>query len=119
MANSAKLEATDEFCFLYSTYPNTDAAMEAARFAIERRLAACVNVYPPMKSVYMWEGRREEQGEVAAFFKTRRTLVEQAIAELWAIHNYSVPCFIVLPIEGGNSDYLAWARAQTEQTMTA
>jgi periplasmic divalent cation tolerance protein len=72
-----------------------------------------------MKSLYLWEGKREEQGEVAAFFKTRRALAEQAIAELWAVHDYSVPCFIVLPIEGGSADYLAWARAQMEQKITA
>jgi periplasmic divalent cation tolerance protein len=118
MADTTKIEATNEFCFLYSTYPNTDAAMAAARLAIDRKLAACVNVYPPMKSVYMWEGRCEEQGEVAAFFKTRRSLVEKAMSELWSVHNYSVPCFIVLPIEGGNADYLAWAREQTVQTVT-
>jgi len=119
MADAVKVEATGEFCFLYSTYPNTDAAMAAARLAIERKLAACVNVYPPMKSVYMWEGKRTEEGEVAAFFKTRRVLVEKAVAELWPVHNYSVPCFVVLPIEGGTADYLAWARAQTEQAIVA
>ena len=112
------VEATDEFCFLYSTYPNTDAAMAAARLAIEKKLAACVNIYPPMKSVYMWEGKRTEESEVAAFFKTRRSLVDAAIAELWAVHNYSVPCFVVLPIEAGSADYLAWARAQTEPKVT-
>ena len=36
----------------------------------------------------------------------------------WAVHPYSVPCFVVLPIEAGSSDYLAWARAQTEQPAT-
>ena len=119
MAGTAKVEASNEFCFLYSTYPSTEAAMAAARFAVESKLAACVNVYPPMKSVYMWEGSRTEESEVAAFFKTRRSLVERAIAELWSVHKYSVPCFVVLPIEGGNADYLAWARAQTEQPLTA
>ena len=112
------VEATNEFCFLYSTYPNTEAAMLAARLAIDRKLAACVNIYPPMKSVYMWEGKRVEEGEVAVFFKTRRSLVDAAISELWAVHNYSVPCFVVLPIEGGSPDYLAWARAQLEPVIT-
>jgi periplasmic divalent cation tolerance protein len=118
MTDTAKLEATNEFCFVYSTYPHNDAATTAAHFAIDRKLAACANVYPPMKSVYLWEGKREEQGEVAVFFKTRRSLAEKLIAELWSVHNYSVPCFVVLPIEGGNADYLAWVRAQTEQKVT-
>jgi periplasmic divalent cation tolerance protein len=39
--------------------------------------------------------------------------VKDAIEAARAIHPYTVPCFLVLPIEGGNADYLAWARAQT------
>ncbi len=119
MATPPKVEVTNEFCFLYSTYPNTDTATTAARFAIERKLAACVNIYPPMKSIYLWDDKQTEEGEVAVFFKTRRSLVERAIAELWSVHKYSVPCFVVLPIEGGSTDYLAWVRAQTEQPLTA
>jgi periplasmic divalent cation tolerance protein len=119
MSDTAKLEATNEFCFLYSTYPNTEAARAAGQLAIERKLAACVNIYPPMKSIYMWEGKREETNEVAVFFKTRRSLVETAIAELWSVHSYSLPCFVVLPIEGGTADYLAWARQQTERPISA
>ena len=119
MAQVTKLEATNEFCFLYSTYPNTDAAMAAARLAIEEKLAACANIYPPMKSVYMWEGKREESGEVAVFFKTRRSLVSEATAALWSIHPYELPCFVVLPVEGGSADYLAWIRSQTERPVTA
>ena len=118
MSEATKLEATGEFCFLYSTYPNTDAALAAARLVIDRKLAACVNIYPPMKSVYMWEGKRDEPSEVATFIKTRRSLVDAAVAELWAVHPYSVPCFVVLPIEAGSSDYLAWAHAQTEPKVT-
>jgi len=118
MSESTKLEATSEFCFLYSTYPNADAALAAARLVIDKKLAACVNIYPPMKSVYMWEGKRDEAPEVATFIKTRRALVEAAVAELWAVHPYSVPCFVVLPIEAGSGDYLAWARSQTEPQVT-
>src|ERR1700680_270162 len=111
-------EATNEFCFLDSPCPDYETAMAAARLVVNKKLAACVNIYPKMTSVYLWEGNREEASEFATFIKTRRSLVDQAIAELWAVHSYSVPCFVVLPIEAGTSDYLAWARAQTEQPAT-
>ena len=111
-------EATNEFCFLYSTYPDSATALAAARLVVDKKLAACVNIYPKMMSVYMWEGERTESSEFATFIKTRRALVDDAIAALWALHPYSVPCFVVLPIEAGSSDYLAWARAQTEQPAT-
>lgn len=111
-------ETTNEFCFLYSTYPDIDTAKAAARLAIDQKLAACVNIYPKMTSIYEWQGKVEENFEFAAFFKTRRALVDRAIETLWSIHTYELPCFVVLPLEGGSGDYLAWVRTQTEQPNT-
>ena len=45
------LEATNEFCFIYSTFPNKEAALASARLLIDQKLAACVNILPPMTSV--------------------------------------------------------------------
>lgn len=109
----AGLETTHEFCFVYATYPDADTAVAAGRALTDGKLAACVNIHPPMLSIYEWQGKREEVAEVAVFIKTRRTLAAQVIAALKAIHPYSTPCFLMLPIEGGNADYLAWARLQT------
>ena len=111
-------EVSNEFCFLYSTYPDLDTARAAARLAIDQKLAACVNIYPKVTSLYMWQGKLEESTECAAYFKTRRSLVDKAISALWSIHTYELPCFVVLPIEGGSSDYLAWVREGTEQPTT-
>lgn len=111
-------EVSNEFCFVYSTYPDLDTARTAARLAIEQKLAACVNIYPKMTSVYLWQGKLEESAEYAAFFKTRRTLADKTISALWEVHTYELPCFVVLPIEGGSSDYLTWVREGTEQPTT-
>ena len=111
-------EVTNEFCFVYSTYPNKETALAAARLLVEAKLAACVNIYPPMISVYTWEGKREETTELAVFFKTRRALADRVISAAWEIHPYEVPCFVVLPIKAGSSDYFTWVRAQTEQPVT-
>jgi periplasmic divalent cation tolerance protein len=113
------LEPSAEFCFVYSTFPDTDSAQKAARATVEQKLAACVNVYPPMTSYYVWQGKLEDGAEVSAFFKTRRALVPEVIAALRKLHPYTTPCFLVLPIEGGNSDYLAWAREQTDRPVEA
>jgi uncharacterized protein involved in tolerance to divalent cations len=40
------------------------------------------------------------------------------VAAARPLHPYSTPCFLVLPISGGNDDYLAWARSQTERSLT-
>jgi len=104
-----------EFVFLYSTFPDATSAKKVAEALVTARLAACVNISAPMTSVYEWQGKLETACEVAAFIKTRRALVDAAIALARPLHPYSVPCFVVLPIEGGNEDYLAWARTQTSR----
>jgi len=105
--------AMSEFVFVYSTFPDAETARRVAEALVAARLAACVNIYPPMQSVYEWDGALQHDSEVAAFIKTRAELVDEVIALARPLHPYTVPCFLVLPISGGNDDYLAWARAQT------
>lgn len=102
-----------EFVFVYSTFPDREAAEKVARALVEARLAACVNIFPPMTSVYEWQGKLESSDEIAMLIKTGRRLAPQVIDAARPLHPYTVPCFLILPIEGGNDDYLAWARAQT------
>jgi periplasmic divalent cation tolerance protein len=105
--------SASEFVFVYSTFPDAASARRVAEALVREKLAACVNIHGPMTSVYEWEGKLDAGAEFAAFIKTRRALAETVIATARPLHPHSVPCFLVLPIEGGNDDYLAWARAQT------
>lgn len=103
-----------EFVFVYSTFPDEASARRVAEALVTQKLAACVNIYPPMTSIYEWQGKLETGPEVAAFIKTRKSLVDDVIKTARPLHPYTVPCFLTLPIESGNDDYLAWARGQTE-----
>lgn len=103
-----------EFVFVYSTVPDEAAAKKIATAVVTEGLAACVNIHGPMTSVYEWQGKLETGPELALFIKTRRSLAQKVIAAARPLHPYTVPCFLILPIESGNTDYLAWARAQTE-----
>lgn len=102
-----------EFVFVYSTFPDRDSAEKTGRSLVEARLAACVNIFPPMTSIFEWEGKIDASAEHAVFIKTRRALAEAAIEAARPLHPYTVPCFLILPILSGNEDYLAWARGQT------
>lgn len=103
-----------EFVFIFSTFPDEAAARRVAEALVRQRLAACVNIHPPMQSIYEWEGQLESGPEVAALIKTRRALIDEVIAAARPLHPYVTPCFLVLPISGGNEDYLAWARDRTK-----
>jgi len=102
-----------EFVFVYSTFPDKESAETVGRALVKDKLAACVNIFPPMTAIYEWEGSVEAGMEHAVFIKTRRALAERAIATARPLHPYAVPCFLVLAIASGSEDYLGWARTQT------
>jgi periplasmic divalent cation tolerance protein len=103
-----------EFVFVYSTFPDEASARAVAHKLVAQKLAACVNIYPPMTSVYEWQNKLETVPEIAVFIKTRRSLVEDVVTAAKPLHPYTVPCFLVLPIEAGNAQYLEWVLAQTK-----
>ena len=104
-----------EFVILYATFPDAASAQKTAEVLVEAKLAACVNVFAAMTSVYEWQGKLETTTEIGVFIKTRRALIDAAIAAARPLHPYELPCFLALPVEGGSMDYLAWVRAQTSQ----
>ncbi|HEX3665633.1 MAG TPA: divalent-cation tolerance protein CutA [Rhizomicrobium sp.] len=102
-----------EFVLVYSVFPSYETAEKTARALLNGKLAACVNIFPPMISLYEWEGRLETGAETAALIKTRRDLAGRVIETARPLHPYTVPCFLVLPVEGGNPAFLDWVREQT------
>src|SRR5688572_22335340 len=95
----------------------TESAAEAQEIAdhlVERRLAACVQVTGPVASTYRWQGNVERAEEFMCLIKTRRELTNDVEAAIRSLHSYDNPEIIVLPIEGGSSDYLTWIEAETE-----
>ena len=101
-----------ELVFVYSTFPDGKSARRVARMLLEKRLAACINIHGPITSLYEWQGKYEEGLEFAAFIKTHCARVEEVTNAARPLHPYTVPCFLVLPIERGKADYLDWANAQ-------
>jgi len=99
---------------IYTTYPSLVEAERIGKAVLERRLAACVNILPGMISHYWWEGAIERGEEVVMIIKTRAALAESVRAEVKAMHSYTVPAILVLPIAGGEPTYLDWLMAETE-----
>ena len=103
-----------EFVLIYSTFPDRDSALRVCDSLVRAHLAACANISAPQTSVYLWEGKLNCDEEVAVLIKTRASLAAAAITAARASHPYTTPCFLTLPVIGGDGDYLAWLRAQTE-----
>jgi|GEM_PF-36924 len=90
------------------TAPNREEARTIAHTLVGERLAACCNVVGGVGSIYRWEGKVEEAGEVLVIIKTsaeRFPALERRIREL---HSYDVPEVLALPVETGSGPYLRW-----------
>ena len=92
-----------------------DKAAGLARALVEQRLAACVNVLPGVTSIYRWEGKIQEDAESTLLIKTRRELVADVTNAVRALHPYSVPEVVAIPLasDRGNAAYLDWVHAET------
>jgi periplasmic divalent cation tolerance protein len=91
------------------TCGSAEEAQRIARAAVERRLAACVNILgAAVQSVYRWKAKVERAEEHLLLMKTTRARLAALEAEVRRIHSYEVPEFIALEVTAGSKKYLAW-----------
>ena len=80
---------------------------------LHERLAACVNVTSPVRSLYRWEGRIADDQEWQLVIKTQARLFEALATRVRALHTYDVPEIIALPVLAGTAEYLDWIQRET------
>ena len=95
------------------TCPDKQTAEEIAELLLRRRLAACVNVIPGVKSSFWWEGTIEEAEEFLLLAKTRVELLGRLEEVVRDAHPYEVPEVVALPIIASLSSYADWVRHET------
>lgn len=104
----------DSICLVLVTAPDSDTAELIANTLLEKELAACVNIFPGLRSLYRWEGKIQEDGEFLMMIKTRSELVQDhLIPMIQKLHPYQVPEIISLPVVGGAESYLNWIVSET------
>ena len=97
---------------VYVTCTDEDEAARISKALLEMRLVACANVWP-IRSLYRWEGKLEDEREVAVLYKTRETLADKVVEAIKGMHSYKVPCVEVVRVEGGNTEFLEWVMGET------
>lgn len=94
--------------------PDRAAAERLADLVIGQKLAACVNILAPCRSVYRWKGAVQHDEEHPMLIKTtaeRYPALEQALR---SGHSYELPEIIAVPIERGLPAYLDWVAGETQ-----
>ena len=104
---------SSEFVLVLTTLPADADASGFAQALVEARLAACVNLLPPMDSVYRWQGAVERESERQVVIKTTMPRIDALWQRVRDLHPYEMPEFIVIPIVDGNQSYLRWVAEST------
>lgn len=103
----------EQVLLVLSNMPDEASAHALARKLVEQRVAACVNILPPVRSVYRWQGAIEEAGEVTLLMKTTRLRYPELEAAIRNEHPYEVPEIIAVPVVAGLPAYLNWVEEET------
>jgi periplasmic divalent cation tolerance protein len=100
---------------LYTTWPDAEKAEAVAAEAIAERLAACANLFAPIRSIYRWQGALERASEIPMTFKTTEEAAPALTAFIAARHPYEVPCILALRADAELSlgGYVEWVQTET------
>lgn len=99
-----------------TTLPAAEAAEALAEQIVEANLAACVQILPPMTSVYLWEGAMQKETEVLLLIKTLPEKWEELQSFITANHSYEVPEIVALSSADISTPYAAWLQAVLGET---
>ncbi len=96
------------YIVVFVTAANKKEADKIANELIRKKAAACVNIVERIESVYRWQGKIEKGKESLLIIKSKKKKLPAIIKLVQALHSYTVPEIIALPIIGGEKKYLEW-----------
>jgi len=102
-----------DIVLVFTTVADDERAEQLARRLVDERLAACVNLHPPMVSFYRWRGAVDRDSERQMVIKTTRDRLPALEARLTQLHAYELPEFLVVSADSGSSAYLAWVKGES------
>ena len=98
---------------ILTNLPDEASAQELATALVAKRLAACVNILAPCRSVYRWQGEIQNAQEIPLLIKTTTVRYAALEAAIRARHPYELPEIVAVPIAHGLPEYLSWIAAET------
>jgi periplasmic divalent cation tolerance protein len=106
--------AASDALVVFMTVPDAETGARIGRTLVEEQLAACVNVLPAIRSLYLWQGKLCDETEALCLIKTRRVLYDRLRERIAALHPYQVPEILGLAPDAGNEPYLRWIEQATQ-----
>ena len=101
-----------QFGFIYVTANHLEEAKKLAKHCLDKKLVACVNIFPSMLSYYDWKNKRCKSTQVALILKTKEKHFKAIENTIKKIHSDQCPCICFLPISKGTKDFTQWMGEQ-------
>jgi periplasmic divalent cation tolerance protein len=102
-----------KFMQVVTTADSENSTGQLARSIIDARLAACVQIVGPIRSLYWWQGSIDDAREWQLVIKTTSERLSALEAHIKENHSYDTPEITVTEISGGSREYLDWISAET------
>jgi periplasmic divalent cation tolerance protein len=93
---------------VYAVFADAEEAERIGRIVVEEKLAACINILGPCRSIYRWHGKIETADEVPAILKTHSWQADALVERIAQLHSYDIPAIAVWPIEKLLRRYADW-----------
>ena len=103
---------------IFATTGSEEQAVTIARALVVERLAACVNIVGPIRSIYRWRDAVEDDREYLLIIKTRATLYIKVETRVRELHSYELPEVLAVTADRGSPPYLKWLLESTGPTRT-
>ena len=97
---------------IYITCPTEEEAVKISKHLLEKKLIACSNI-SPIRSLYRWEGKLQDEKEYAIMAKTKGKNFEKVKQEVRKIHSYKMPCILKIDAEA-NEEYDRWVNKEVK-----
>lgn len=97
---------------IYMTFRDKEEARRIGRHLVVSRLAASVNIFDHMNSMYVWQGQFQDDQEAVIIAKTTREKVQELTAAVKSKHSYECPCILAWPMTDGYPGFLKWVTEQ-------
>ena len=97
-----------QFILVLTATGSRDEAQAIADAAVDKQVAAAVQILGPVTSTYRWNDKKERSEEWLCLLKSSQDLYEELESLIRGIHSYEVPGIVALPMVAGSARYFAW-----------
>src|SRR5258705_13613479 len=99
-----------------TTVGTEEQAYLIGRELVARRLAACVNVFPGVRSIYRWQGKICTDSEFVLMAKTLEREFPAVEATIRELHSYELPEILSFHVAQGEAGFLNWIESSVDKS---